>query len=540
MTQRRTYVSLLIAAAIIWLSACGATPPSTDTPSDGGSAAFEPNVIAGVLADGAGNPLAGQQVSVAVMPATASASTLTAAEAQRASVALTDAAGRFRVPVTVEGTYGIGNVGDTTGAFGTVVVERGSDGALRQTSAVTLSTAPLGAITGTVDGPGAGVFVFALGTSFSAVTDATGAFSISRVPVGTYQVVAGTPGNVTAPRSVTVVAGEVATIAAPIVFGPRVTGVDPEGFVTPDIDFDLGGVLVSPRTFTISGSGFGASQGLSIVRYARMNIDAAIDSWSDSAIVIDVQRLEYAFYEAALTWLGAGAPAEAFRFEVITAAGASASEPVGILATWLDLAHYEYDEFNGSFEPSDTRLGVGAQTFWAGFVSGVTYTIDVANGQALSSDDGGPISVITTGPANPMWWRPYTATFDVRQSSGLPAIVTVDPSAYPLFADVEPTTFATFSLEFHLDWAKFIDDTLSITGSLFGWDGEPMPDDGGFTLVVDPWSLDSVTFAIEIEPDGTFVASGSSPSSWIGGDWIDVRLLYKGFELIWDSVEVFE
>ena len=536
MTQRRTYVSLLIAAAVVWLSACGATPPSTDTPSDGGAAAFEPNVIAGVLADGAGTPLAGQQVSVAVMPATASVSTLTAAEAQRASVALTDEAGRFRVPVTVEGTYGIGNVGDTTGAFGTVVVERGSDGALRQTSAVTLSTAPLGAITGTVDGPGPGVFVFALGTSFSAVTDATGAFSISRVPAGTYQVVAGTPGNVTAQRAVTVVAGEVATIAAPIVFGPRVTGVDPEGFVTPDIDFDLGGVLVSPRTFTISGSGFGASQGLSIVRYARMNVDAAIDSWSDSTIVIDVQRLEYAFYEAALTWLGAGAPAEAFHFEVITAAGASASTPVGIVATWLEPDYYG-DEAPAS---SDTRLGLGAVTFWGGFIEGVSYTIDVTNGQALSSDDGSLVDVITTGPADPLWWRPYTATFDVRQSSGLPAIVTVDPSAHPLFADVQPTTFAAFSLEFHLDWAEFVDDTLSITGSLFGWDGEPMPDDGGFTLVVDPWSLDSVTFAIEIEPDGTFVASGSSPSSWIGGEWIDVRLLYQGFELIWNSVEVLE
>ncbi len=535
MTQRRTYVSFLIAAAIIWLSACGATPPSTDTPSDGGPTAFEPNVIAGILTDGAGSPLAGQQVSVAAMPATASVTTLTA-EAQRASVALTDAAGQFKVPVTVEGTYGIGSVGDTTGAFGTVVVERGSDGPLRQTSAVTLSTAPLGAIAGTVDGPGAGVFVFALGTSFSAVTDATGAFSISRVPAGTYQVVAGTPGNVTAPQAVTVVAGEVATIASPIACGPRVTGVDPEGFVTPAYSVTSGTL---PLVFTISGSGFGSSQGLSVLRYAGVNVDAAITSWSDTAVQVDSRRLEEAHYDTARARLGLDTPADAFRFEVITAAGSSTSLPVGIAATvlWRGLSESE--------AANEAQVWVSMETVWEYEVPDVTYSVLVTNGTAISSSDGTAISTVTTAPVSDDsyddYGRPIGAVFDVRLDDLLPAVVTLVPSGDPLFTAVEPrSTAVAGTFEFIADEATFSDGMLTVTGSLVAWDGSPMPDDGGFAISLDPWRPEIDDLALAIEPDGSFTATGSVPS-WVASHWeIDFWLVYRGLELGWYIAEVTE
>lgn len=536
MTKRRSLLSLLIAAAIVWLSACGATSPSTDQPTNGGPTSFEPNVIAGVLTDQSGTPLADQQVNVGLIPTSASVSARAATDAQRASVTLTDAAGKFRVPVDAEGTYAIGSVSDTTGAFATITVQRGSDGALRQTGAVTLSSAPLGAITGTVDGPGAGVFVFALGTSFSAVTDASGAFAISRVPAGTYQVVAGTAGSVTSPRSVTVNAGEVATLDAPIVFGPRVSGVDPEGFVTPHYDSVTGNW--DPSTFTITGAGFGANQGLSVLRYAGTNVDAAITSWSDTSIQVDFRRLDQAYYDAGLARLGFDTSADAFRFEVVTPTGTSSSAPGGIVATWLSAGPYGDD---GHLAENEARVWIDTETVWGYRLPGVTYSIEVTNGTALSSSDGRAITVVTTAPIDLGDWSPVAATFDVRLASALPTLVTVDPSADPLFAAVAATTIAVGgALEFLLEGALYTDGTLTITGSLFGWNGAPMPDDGEFALEIDPWSPDRVTIGFEIESDGSFTASGASPSSWANGDWVDVRLLYQGFELRWDSVEVLE
>jgi len=439
MPSSRTLLAFLTVSALLWLSACGATPPAGGQPSDGdGQSTSEPNVITGVLTDQSGRPLANQQVSVVLMPSSLSVSILKAAgepAVERANVALTDGAGRFSAPVTLEGTYGVGSVSDTTGAFTTVTVQRGADGALRQTGPVTMSAAPLGAIVGSVDGPGAGVLVFALGTSFSAITDASGNFSISRVPAGDYQVVAGVPGSISSAETVTVTAGEITTITNAIVFGPRVTGVDPQGFVTPEFDYDLGGVLITPRTITISGSGFGATQGLSILRYAGMNVDAAIDSWTDASIEVNVERLEYTFYEASLTRVGAGATADVFRFEVITSAGTSTSDPVGVFATTFEL-DIELDEL----DPSTTRVGVGAVTFWGTQIVGLTYSIEVTNGQALSSEDGSPISVITTQPVDPMEWRAYTVTFDLLRTSELPAVVTLDPTGDPLFSTTEPAT----------------------------------------------------------------------------------------------------
>ena len=118
---------------------------------------------------------------------------------------------------------------------------------------------------------------------------------------------------------------------------------------------------------------------------------------------------------------------------------------------------------------------------------------------------------------------------------------TVDPSGDPLFAGVAPTTIAVGgALEFVLDGAEYADGFLTITGSLFGWDGTPMPDDGAFALTIDHWAVDSVTFDVTIDSDGSFTANGASSYSWTVGEWVDVRLLYQGFALAWSGVEVIE
>ena len=544
MRTQRILVAMVAAAVVAWLSACGATPPSTDPPTGGGPTVGEPNVISGVLRDASGAPLADQQVSVGRMPSELSASTLSTSGAQRASVATTDATGTFRIPVTSAGTYGVASLTDTTGAFKTVTVERDGDGTLRQTESVTMATAPLGAIAGSVDGPGAGVFVFALGTSFSAVTDASGDFVIGRVPAGTYLVVAGTPGSVTSGVTVSVSAGAVATLDAPIVFGPRVSGVDPDGFVTLEVDFDLD-ALVSPRTFTISGSGFGATQGIGILRYVGGNVDNAIVSWTDTAIVVDVEMLERSDSVATPPRIVAGATPDAFRFEVITPAGAATSPPVGYLAPDL-LDPRGAGREDVAEAPSDTRLGVAAQTLRAHQMAGVTFAVTVHNGSARSSDDDLVIDSVTTAAVGGVdAWHPYAATLDVRQASGLPAVVTIDPSGDPRFAAIEPVSMAVAGeLAFDVAAAVYGAGAVTITGSVFGWDGLPMPDDGAFELQLGAWTQEQgavrASEALTIDADGSFIAVVPFEDVTKDDPWIGVTLRYLGYAVAGSGAEVTE
>ena len=507
---------------MLTLAACGG---SATAPDD--AIGLVPNVITGVLSDASGAPLAGRQVSVSAMTVAASAVQSVATGralnngAARSSVASTDARGVFSVPVSHAGTYGLASVSDSDGAYVSVAVHVDTDGVLMQAGEVRMASTPLGAISGQVDGPGAGVFVFALGTSFSAVTDASGAFAMTRVPAGSYQVVAGFPGSITAPVEVTVVSGATTALSSTIEFGPRVDGVDPSGFV-PWV-MDESGWPVSPPSFTISGSGFGSSQALSDLRYAGTNVDTAIRSWTDTEIVVDVERIDHSL--AAGSRLAYETPAEAFVFEVVTATGSAFTAPVGVIT---EIISSGWDSTPDGAPASDTLFRVQAYAFWVHQLPDVTYDLDVENGQALDADDLSPINSFMTAPEGPRWGN--NMHLFIRQTSGLPAIITFDPRGTPHFGAVEPTSLVVArDIEFGLDNVSYAAGSIDLSGTVLSWDGLPMPDDGNFSLTLSVYGEEPVSHPIAIDGDGRFDATVAItiPDSSFGLG-VNVSLVYQG------------
>ena len=381
-------------------------------------------IIHGVLRDVDGRPIAGAQVALgtahAPTPHAIAAAPATSGDAieRAAAMQMTDEDGVFGFDVDRPGAYTLTNLGDTTGAFARILAERQPDGSLLAPATVAMTALPLGAVTGSVDGRGAGVLAFLAGTSFLALTDADGAFVITRVPAGHYEAMAGVAGTIGAAQSVDVPPGATVALEQPLTIGPSIRGVTPSGLVpmtwTSEDD-------VEPATYVLHGTGFGDRQGLSVLRFAGFPLDSqAVSAWTDDTIEVDGARLvdlvSYYGFEAPTT-------PEDLRFSVVTVAGEAVSEIAGPyeVGLWFGFDAGDAEEAHGGrIEVFGVVAPIGGRP-----LPEITMDVSVRNGRALGTDGAIEISSFVTSGSSPEYGGPPSADFLVEPSSALPVLVTI-------------------------------------------------------------------------------------------------------------------
>jgi len=151
-----------------------------------------------------------EQVGTAQMPGGATYSTRT------------DASGHFELKGLAEGTYAI-----TASKEGTLAAVETAEVTSEAATQLDIVLTPTGSITGKAQVQGdtvhSGVIVFIPGTSYMAISDAAGNFTISNVPTGPRQLMAFRPyGPVKTGPSVTVIAGQAANAGTITVEAPAV------------------------------------------------------------------------------------------------------------------------------------------------------------------------------------------------------------------------------------------------------------------------------------------------------------------------------
>mgnify|MGYP001026632698 CR=1 FL=1 len=492
--------SLLVVLSLV-LVACqgpGVVGPGVDDPG------APEGVIVGTLTDRAGVPLVGAQVTLGGGSVSAAGLTTVAVD-----LVFTNVRGEFAFNVGEEGEYTLTSLLDDQGAFARVLVTRGADGKL-VSGAVSLQAVELGAVAGRIAGKGAGAWAYLLGTSFLASTDADGAFVISRVPAGTYQLAPGLLGATGAPVSVTVEAGKLTTVAAPLVLGPVITGVEPSGFSTWGRAWDTGSD--TPSEVVIRGSGFGDEVGLSQLRYAGWELSNAVLSWSDDEIVLSTRH----------DWgRNRTVDFEELRFSFASVTGSALSNVGGIVSG-----------YGSTFEclpavHNEGWVGIAPRVFWDTRVRGAEVAFTVFNGSARSGPGGAMVSVITTDDDGCA-----AAYIEADANARLPVVAEVSFHG----ATLEPLVVGNGAY-LELDSYYVEPGPNVVQGQLLLWEtGEPMDDDGNYTAGMScMYRGVKVEVPISLDNEGRF----SVPLEVSDEPWCDHLVIkYRGVEVSGASLSV--
>lgn len=445
-------VPFLLLFALV-LTACQNTGPSG--PRDDDPRALE-GVITGALTDSGGAPVAGAQVTLgggAIAPAALEL------RPAAADLTVTDADGRFAFDVPEAGEYTLTTLSDTEGAFMRVTVTRGADGKLTSTP-ISLQSAPLGGVAGRIAGHGAGAWAFLLGTSFLATTDAEGAFVISRVPAGTYQLAPGLLGATGEPVTVTVEAGKVTTVTTPLALGPVITSVEPAGFV-PYI-YDLDTERPVPDQIRIKGSGFGSSPGISQLRYAGQELSDYVLSWTDDEIVVDLRH----------NW-GTGnrrvVTEDELRFSFANATGEAYSDIGGVVNGYIDSVGW-----NCANEHTDGAW-VTLRNYVLNFpVRNAEIALSVTNGTAHEAPGQPAVALVTTNA--------YGCAQTYIEPQAAPLLPTIVGASYQGSAFTPEVVGNHALIELDASELELEPGEITIRGQLLhATTEEPMGDDGNYT-----------------------------------------------------------
>lgn len=491
----RLALALLLTLLMV---ACGGPSPTQPPVTPTG-------VITGTLTDGQGAPVADAQVVLGDATSLAAGQALAPAAA---AMTTTNAHGQFALDVDEEGEYTLTVLLDHEGAHARVTVIRDASGRLTS-QPLAMSTAPLGAVSGTVAGKGAGAWAFLLGTSFLATTDADGSFLISRVPAGTYRLAAGALGAVGPATEVTVGAGEVTNVTEPLEFGPVITSVEPAGLVPVTTSFADDAETHEVR---LRGRGFGDSMGVSRVLYAGRDISDHVMAWSENEIVLASEWVLYPGHTRPVA-------EDDLHYSVATTSGEATSEVAG----------YWYAQVGGN---QDCRPGHYPEGWFAVTVSvssrvvtDLTLDLEVFHATARSSESGAEVHELITGPSG-------CAAAYLDSDGKLPVVVQVgidghkhDPN---LLLNPPGILVAPFTA---------VAGTNRVTGLITTHDGlEPMTDDGHFTARIWDWCEDRFGPAapVHIDDTGTFTTDIDIPDP--GDCNTTVYFFYRGAEFHQESL----
>lgn len=512
---------------VVLLVACGGQGPATQDPP--GSTPEDPpgaptGVITGALTDSAGAPLSGAEVTLG--EAGALPASTAGVEPAAATRTTTNAAGQFAFDVAAEGEYTLTTIVGDEGAFTRVTVTRGADGKL-VSKPLEMQAAPLGGVAGSVAGRGAGVWAVLLGTSFLAATDADGEFVISRVPAGDYRLAASLLGATGSSVAVRVRSGEITQVTTPLQLGPVITKVEPETVI-----FYEWPLPDSHNELEVQGSGFGAEVGTSVVRYAGQDVTSAVRSWSDTSIVLDLERLtdrlewdDIAVAQAALS--------------LATPAGTASSAPVGYYeASITTPGHYLSC---GGLDWANDKYLLYATMVGRLQLEGVTFTLEAQNGVVSDPVSGEPVAHVTTGAEG-------CALFDLEREPGtaLPVLVTAQATAPANFEqhELEPLVVHAPQLTVKADdLVPALEAVLPGATVLRGSVSDPelgryADDDGNYAVGVRFCNLedhDEYAWSTIALDEGNFELELEVPAD---ARCLDVALTYRGHQVAWDTLGV--
>ena len=514
--MRRTAIRLLaITLVISLLASCG--QPSGSEPPLG---AAPTGVITGTLFQPDGTPLANQQLTLARDDAAPSALQTTAA-----GIITTNAAGAFATDVNEAGQYVLTyrDVRLGLGAATTITVQD-RDGTL-SSDPVTMDATELGAITGTVSNQGAGILVYLAGTSYLALTDSDGDFAISNVPAGTYSVQAAIGASTGSSQNVTVASGATTSLPSGLTVGPIITSTSPSDItVSFDESSPDSGTLVE---FDIRGSGFGDSQGLSILQWGNRTMPRfMISKWTETEITVRATpSILYDFFQFELN--EPIQPLEAFAFSVTTTAGEATSDVVARIFAFVRAATSEA-------YPGDLLVDATYAVERSAPVSGLVTGVALTNGQARDPQTD---EVVTTYE----WNDPYSGSPEsklvARPDGLLPMVLTLDPNVDPRIAGQPTGSFALYSGDWTIAPAELAYAPTTFQGAIYADQNStvPMLDDGNFSIRFAVRTTDgTVTLeekAISLQPDGTYEVEFTAPPIASPADYLYVDILYQGVQL---------
>lgn len=436
-----------------------------------------------------------------VMLTRAAALTPSSVQAQAASITTTDELGRFAFDVSEPGQYTLSTRTDTTGALARITVTRGADGSLTADE-VTLQSAELGSVTGTVAGQGVGVMVYLAGTSYLALTDTDGDYAITRVPAGSYEVIATVNGIHSQARSITVTAGETTAVSGALQLAPTITNVTPGHLMLVGVPAPRG------LEIGIEGSGFGDTQGLSRVHYYGIEVPRhAITRWSDNEIVVNLRLLEE--WVGDLLFDGGFGPLdlESMVFSVETPAGVATSDTItGAYISWI----YGYD----------MRVEFSVSPFNLDTIADLSVKVDLVSAR-LVDGDGHPVNDPRTSSSSGDAYHVYT----LEPESIYPIILTFtvdDPRFEPTPSEPLVMQEPILTLDSHM----FPRPGEELTGTLLTPNDTPYADYSDFSLRYEGYPESETTPDIDSNT-GRLSASMPIPAGHTS-DEIRLEVLYQG------------
>lgn len=500
----KPFLRLFLPVLVVALAACqGPSVNGPDIDDNGPDDDPQPltGAITGTLTDSSGAPLAYAEVELGY-----AGITVAALEPASAQVYATDAHGQFAFDVNEAGDYTLTWMHPTKpeGALRRVTVNRDADGNL-SSSPITMQAAELGRVAGRVVTRGAEPWAFLLGTSFLAPADPNGDFLISRVPAGNYLLAPGLLGVRGKAVEVTVEPGAITTVSELLEFGPVIDSVNPGGFQAADDYVNPGDTI-----FSIRGSGFGNSMGVSQLRYGSLPVNGYVTSWSDEEIVVRMFA----------TALHASAMHEDLRFTLSAISGEARSERVGVV-----YGSVYSGTCNDDWDPENTWIRAGAFSFGLP-VGGAPVEFAIENGVARSTP-GAPAGTIfladTDGCVNVVV-EPEPASTPVM-------VVTASYEGVELHG-----TVAIATVELQLDspvyYHEYADDNVTVTGQLINSRNGAAITGTGFVAGVD-MDYSDFTYGYEtpltLDADGRF--SISVPIELMTTNYPQLDILYSGVSI---------
>jgi hypothetical protein len=395
--------------------------------------------------------------------------------------ATTDANGGFVLERIPTGTYLL--VASRQGYDdGTVTVDITAGGTATPT--VNLLR-PGGRITGTVQlqwaTNHAGVTVSLADTNVSVTTDASGSFTLERVSVGSYTLVASKEHYAEARQSVTVVAG---SETPPVDFTLTRTG-------PPTLSGPF--VAVQGGQLAVTGSGFGAEQGGSTLTVGGVDVVEYV-SWSDDRVVVRLpHELAPGAQEVVLT------PGDASRSPGSKALRVIAPRTVAFT-----------DDWGMGIRPDSSVVQWGGLP---GFPPGLTGVVSVAAGtdHALAVREDGTVVA---------WGHSFAGNLDVP--AGLADVVAVAAGEYQSLALKADGTVVSWGFSFSPPPAGLTDVVaissgayhalaLKADGTVVGWGNNDQGQASAPANLTDVVAVSGgVLHSLAVKADGTVVGWGNN------------------------------
>lgn len=290
---------------------------------------------------------------------------------------------------------------------------------------------------------------------------------------------------------------------------PEITGTEPAGFFALASDDTYLPARHTPGTVIISGRGFGADRGTSVVRYGNVDVTDAVVSWSDAALTVSVDSL-YAHTLLA----GGPVPSDELLLYVSTRSGTAVSDAIGGVAGRMAAESRCLGEVTGAW-------ATVAPTTFDAYIVGAAVSVSATNATVRAHPGGGPVSQAVTQGSG------CAEVYVDASSTDLPAMLRAQLEGVPIGEVIAANVPVV-----HYLGGSGNPSSVTMVGVIRHRDTQaPMRDDGGYTYRVvtyapDPREGADVPLALDASGKFTITTEVTDPMP-------DLRFYYRGWLVEW-------